>query len=327
MNEQPGAQTPQTAPPAGAEDEISLIDLLAVLIRYRRLIIRGTALAGVLAVLVLYVLPLTGLLEVEEDTYTAEVELIVERVPPELREFIPIDPGTLLRASLTDLRTVAAVYRDFATEDELDPEMTHPRYLAYVRREVIPERLSVGWDGSTRTIRIRWKGDDPEDAVAFVDALIEYAAPSMSEEILRLLQDAEDRLMLNLENARRNLQESLVAAVERMADSPRGVSEERIRDLIEGSETGVIRGLMEAELALEALRVVTDNPSGLFMVVSNPVVLAEEPEAQGRAVRVVVTVMAAFFLLVFLAFVLQYARNIRRDPEEMAKLQSAWRRE
>ena len=47
----------------------------------------------------------------------------------------------------------------------------------------------------------------------------------------------------------------------------------------------------------------------------------------GRMVLMVVTLFAAFFLMVFVAFVLQYARTVRGDAEEMAKLRAAWRGE
>jgi hypothetical protein len=41
---------------------------------------------------------------------------------------------------------------------------------------------------------------------------------------------------------------------------------------------------------------------------------------------VVIATITAFFLTVFLAFVLEYIRRVRQEPEEMAKIEAAWRR-
>jgi hypothetical protein len=89
---------------------------------------------------------------------------------------------------------------------------------------------------------------------------------------------------------------------------------------------GDISTLLAAETALERAQGLLQDPSRLFTVATEPIVFEGEGGG-GRMVRMVVTLFAAFFLMVFLAFVLQYARTVQGDAEEMAKLRAAWRGE
>ncbi len=305
------------------DDTISLVDLVAVVVRYRRLIIGGTVLAGVIAVAVLFLLPMTGIVPGPEPSYTAEVRLVVDQIPSDLREYAPIDPGVLLRAILTDPLIVGDVFEPF--EEEPDPDRTRERYLATVRRTIIPERLSIAWESSTRVLTISWKANDPDDAVAFLQALYPYAADEMGRRVLRQMRDVERSLTRSLETARLTLSQTIADSVERLATSSAGLTEERILNLVQGTGTGEITAFMRAEMSLERLQTLLQNPGSLYTVVTEPVVF-EDMNGQGRAVRVVVTVFAAFFLTVFLAFVLQYVRTVKSDPQEMDKLRTAWLR-
>jgi hypothetical protein len=56
-------------------------------------------------------------------------------------------------------------------------------------------------------------------------------------------------------------------------------------------------------------------------------IVDNEPEiyidAQGRAKTAVVAVMAALFLSIFLAFVLEYIERVKADPESAEKIRKA----
>ncbi len=278
--------------------------------------------AGIIAAVVLYAFPALGITEPQEE-YVAQVRLVVNRIPEELEDFAPIDPGVLMQAVLTDARIVGEVYRLFT--DDLDPDMTPERYLSFIRRNVVGNRLEIEWDDRTRTMEIQWTDNDSEQALAFVETLIEAATPPMTGQIRRQLQSAERSLAVNIESARIALARSVGTAVGRIAEGGRTVDEDRVRELIGGAEVGDISTLLAAETALERAQGLLQDPSRLFTVATEPIVF--EGEGSGRMVRMVVTLFAAFFLMVFLAFVLQYARTVQGDAEEMAKLRAAWRGE
>lgn len=315
-------QVPQNNTNPYGEDEISLIDLLAVLVRFRRVIIGGTALAGIIAAVVLYVFPMVGITEPQEE-YVAQVRLVVNRIPEELQDFAPIDPGVLMQAVLTDARIVGEVYRLY--NDDLDPDMTPERYLRMIRRDIVGNQLEIEWSERTRTMDIQWTDNNSERALEFVETLIEAATPTMTGQIRRQLQGAERSLAVNIESARIALARSVGTAVGRIAEGGRTVDEARIQELIGGADVGDISALLAAETALERAQALLQDPSRIFTVATDPIVF--EGDGQGRMVRMVVTLFAAFFLMVFVAFVLQYARTVRGDVEEMAKLRAAWRGE
>jgi hypothetical protein len=75
----------------------------------------------------------------------------------------------------------------------------------------------------------------------------------------------------------------------------------------------------------ERIAALGEEPGSLFAPLGEPVVYAEP--SGGRATTAVIAVITAFFLLVFLAFVRQYIINVRKDEEEMKKLQEAWKGE
>lgn len=314
-------QVPQNSTNPYGEDEISLIDLLAVLVRFRRIIIGGTALAGIIAAVVLYVFPMVGITEPQEE-YVAQVRLVVNRIPEELEDFAPIDPGVLMQAVLTDARIVGEVYRLY--NDDIDPDMTPERYLRMIRRDIVGNQLEIEWSERTRTMDIQWTDNNSERALEFVETLIEAATPTMTGQIRWQLQGAERSLAVNIES-RIALARSVGTVVGRIAEGGRTVDEARVRELIGEADVGDISALLAAETALERAQGLLQDPSRLFTVATEPIVF--EGDGQGRMVRMVVTLFTAFFLMVFVAFVLQYARTVRGDAEEMAKLRAAWRGE
>lgn len=63
------------------EDEISLLDLFAVLIRYRKLVVLGTLITAVLAALYLYALPAFSKNKAKEQTVSATFSVDVKPIP------------------------------------------------------------------------------------------------------------------------------------------------------------------------------------------------------------------------------------------------------
>jgi uncharacterized ion transporter superfamily protein YfcC len=97
----------------------------------------------------------------------------------------------------------------------------------------------------------------------------------------------------------------------------------RFRRLISGGT--LVAALVAAEQQLARFTALAQDASPLMTVATHGVV--SSPSGAGRTTKVIVAAISAFFLTVFLAFVLEYVRRVQADPEESAKLRSAWRRE
>lgn len=78
------------------DDVIKFVEILAVLIRHRRLIVLGIAIPTLLTAATAFLLPTVGLWEGYQPVYTAEQRVIATRLPNEVQDYVPFDPAALL---------------------------------------------------------------------------------------------------------------------------------------------------------------------------------------------------------------------------------------
>lgn len=88
------------------EDEISLVDLLVVLIKHRRLIIGATSLSALVVLTIYFLLPLFGIISF--GSYTINASAIPSQIPPALEKELGIRPEILARSYAENLEEVAA---------------------------------------------------------------------------------------------------------------------------------------------------------------------------------------------------------------------------
>jgi hypothetical protein len=88
------------------EDEISLVDLLVVLIKHRRLIIAATSLSAIAVATIFFVLPLFGI--VSFGSYTIRATAVPSQIPPALEKELGIKPELLAQSYAENLEAVAA---------------------------------------------------------------------------------------------------------------------------------------------------------------------------------------------------------------------------
>jgi len=275
------------------EDEISLVDLLAVIVRHRRLIIGVPVVVGLAAALYLYALPALGVTERTVVTYEVRRDFEVAEVSEQLENVVPFDLVARAMSFLRDVRVVGSEYAEVFPEARA--ERTDEEYNTWIRSEVIGERLTTSYDEDSERLSVTFTGGDLELAEAFLEQLSRRVTEEVGGRYVERLDASEERLERSVEAA---------------------------EDL--GPESGG-EFLAQAVSQLEALRAFRSQLAEPLAPTGEPVVFAEGTGS--RSVRLVVAVLAAGFLAVFLAFVLEYARNVSRDPEESAKLKSAWRRE
>ena len=301
------------------DDEISLVDLLAVLIRFRRLIIGGTLAVTVIAAAALYGLPAMGIWDPRGIEYTAEAKLVVAQIPSDLQRYLNFDTAAAMQNLLRDPRLVGAVYAQI--EEDPDPTRSRERYLAIVRDTVIREQLRMGWDGGSRTLTVSYTNSHRDAALRFVELLVEAVSEAMLPQVRQQAQRAEILIGNAFTTTRMTLSSMVAQAVERQ-ETAREFSLERVAAFLDSNAESAIVAFADVAVLLERLETFTTDSANLFTAFEAPVVY--ETAKGRRATSLVISAVTAFFFFVFAAFVLQYARNVAADKEEVEKLRAAW---
>jgi Fe2+ transport system protein FeoA len=204
------------------DDTISLVDLIAVVIRHRALIFSGTFVVAVLTAAVLYFGPIVGLEVGPMAEYTVQRRISVDPLPSELRGVVSITPSTELRAMLTDLGVVGSAYRQ--VEREPDEELSEGRQNVAIRR-FAAEKYSVSWSGETETMTVSVTTDDPAYGDDFLEAVIAEAGAAVTVRINTKLEEQRQTLETNLAATRAELERFALQAAERVSrrrwESPR----------------------------------------------------------------------------------------------------------
>lgn len=305
------------------DDTISLVDLVAVVVRHRLLIVLGTALVAVISVVAVLMLPQWGFEVGAKDVYTAERKLVVEEIPSDLRSYLSVNVVANIQSILRDPRIVGEVYRAF--EEEPPAERTEAQYTAMIRRDVIGKNLAIGWDGSIGVMTVSYTAGEGDKATAFLDALIERLGPELAATLGDQFIEAEELLGEALEKAQTELATVVVDTVQRTGSMPEKPAIEDILVYLDRSGSETIFAFRDTILSVEKLQRLSRNAQALYTVSGAPIVYADT-EGSGKKMIVIISTITAFFLTVFLAFVLEYVRRVREDKEEMEKLRVAWRR-
>lgn len=306
---------------AQQSDEISLIDLIAVIVRYRRLVLGLPLFVAVAAAVWLYGVPILS----GQDSGASAPQVVVERelrfepVPTRVGEYLGRPPHEVATGLLEDVRVVAPAYSAVEWDDaqmrsfEVGEE---PALRSYLRRSFIGERLSHEWSAADRSLLLRVHSTD------------EAAAREFLRELLRTLSLEFERAMAR----------ELSSAI-RAADAELRAAEATLRflqspDTADGGDLSgfpaALDMLASTTVSREVLSGMQDRVGTLFVPVNDAFVYvdpgAEASRGQSRSVQFVVAVFTAAFLAVFLAFVMNYLRIVRQDSQSMETLSRAWQR-
>ena len=179
----PGASAPpQTAPPHYLEeDTISLIDLLAVLIRHRLLIIIGTLVALVGAIIYVSVGPGAAPEEaaVPEIRYTVRQDLLVLDLPEAAATYLNLEPAPTVAQLLENPAVVAAAWAQAYDDDRAQ---SSPALLqADVAQLIGGGDYTVSNSGAI--ISLSWSDTDRSAAEGFISALNTAVADELASQL------------------------------------------------------------------------------------------------------------------------------------------------
>jgi uncharacterized protein involved in exopolysaccharide biosynthesis len=327
------------------DDEISLIDLFAVLLQRRKLII-GLTIAGAVIIIAISVISLVIPPEIGflPNEYSPQALMLINNASSSGGGISSMLNSSGL-GSLAGLAGISVptgqTYSELAkylagTNTLLDSVVakfdlikrykvkTSPRAES---RAALKKKLTAGFDEDSGVFTIGFTDYDPAFARQVVNYCVDYLSGWFKELGLdkSVIQKTNlEQNILNtfneikrLEEESQRLEQSVSMGIN--TSIPSVILETRRISLELSAQQEVYRQL---KVQLELTNVTIASESPVFQILET----AEVPDKKsgpGRGMLCIIVTFAAFFFSVFLAFLLNAIENIKKDPEAMAKLQSS----
>ncbi len=294
------------------DDTVSLVDLVAVLLKYRRLIIVSTLAAAALAMAAYLIYPPYSLAKAESwRVVEVNASMMLES---SLESSIGETEGlNFVTQSLLDTSNIVEALRGAGYETvervAIGAGADEDKAFYTIRRRFVENRSANGSPLKETdraysvkvdkgVVSIMFKNGDAEKAKAFIAGMIDLVRRDLCE-------------------FSRPKALSTIASYERLLAIP---------NPSEAVETSIAQGYRD----YSAAKALIEGASSPLTVLRRPYVLV--PVLTVEVIRAdllkkcVLLVFGVFFLAVFGAFVLNYVDTVKRDPEAMGKIRSALKR-
>ena len=326
------------------DEEISLIDLFAVLLRYKWLII-GVTLFAIVVVLTISIVSLMQPPEksILPNEYTPKALMLINESSSSSSSLSSMLSGSGL-GSLASLAGISAgggsSYSGLAvyfagTNSFLDPIIEKfnlieryeiEKYVKAESRKALKENLVASFDADSGVFSISFTDIDP----VFAAEVVNYAVTLMENMFLNLGIDKNVLEKKNLEENIQNSYNELIRLQERIQTLEFSVSNgtaASVPSIV--LESSLLKAELEAQQAvytqlktqLELLKIEMASETPVFQVIEK----AEVPDQKSGPARSMLCIIGTFaggFISVFLAFLLNSVKNIKNDPVAMAKLRN-----
>lgn len=327
------------------DDEISLIDLLAVLLKHKKLIILGTFLI-VIAALALIVLSL--LLPPEKsflpNKYTPKALMLINDSASEsgFAESLLGSSGLEGLAGLAGLNVGGSNYSALAeyltgTNSFLDAVVDEfnlidrykiKKYVRAESRKELKKNIKAEFDEPSGVFSLSFTDIDPVFAQQVVNFSVDYLAKRFEE-----MQLDKNRLQKkNLEENITNTYNEIINLEQQSRQLEYSVSNGKTALSIPSImlEANKIKRELAAQEAIytqlktqyEMVKVALASETPIFQVLEKAEI-PDQKSGPSRSMIMVVTSFAVLFLFIFLAFVLEAIENVKKDPEAIAKLKGS----
>ena len=279
------------------EEEISLIDLFAVIIKYRKMIIFGTIAAGIIGIAALFVMPkLFPSFNNKEvtATYSVKVTPLPRNISSGLAALgINNNFEKTLTSSFINLPFIASEYKKFPftnksfTSDVFFSNSIIEEIVKSKKLQIVPAVKTNYYD-----VILRMPIEKLDTGTDFVKEIVSID----NESVLTVLAETIPLLESNTKESLDKIEKSTA----------------RVNDFY------TIQNLRDL---LKDIEMYKEKNINIFELEEEPFVLSI---AQGRLKNLIIVVFAAFFLLVFLAFARNAVLNIKADPEASKVISDAW---
>lgn len=330
--------------PAAEDDEISLIDLLAVILRYKWMIL-GICAEAAIAVLAFSVVSL--LLPPEKsplpNRYTPQAVMLIQEsqsgsggLGSALSSSGPSSLAGLAGVNVQQETTnsalavyllqsnllLDAVTDEFGLIERYEIEES-PRASS---RDLLKKKLTGMTDENSGVFTVSFTDTDPEFACRVVNYTVNWLENKFTELGI-------DKNKIQKENLERSIQSTYSEILKLEQESQKlgaSVNTVAVPSALPSSVT-VDAAKIQLELAAqrqvytqlktqyELLKIQMQSESPVFRIIERPEI-PDRKSGPSRGMLCIIVMFAAFFLSVFLAFALNAFQNIRSDPEAWAKL-------
>lgn len=273
------------------EDEISLIDLFAVLIRYRKLIVIGTLAVALAAFAWLFVLP-KFVPSLNKKTLTISYALKTERLP-----------ASVFNATGYDILKSAVDYmQDPAVISECQKDW---RIFENAEQAINGGKFSVDSSNASDRITLMCKvsAEKENELNAFILELLKSTNSYIEDSAMQRINSLEENADKIIEQYG-NLSLPVVWR--------------------EKNEKSEIKTVSVSVNCLEISSDIKTFKASLDKFVSDPILLSSVVDSGRRAIKFIVAVFAAFFIFVFTAFLLNAIENIKNDESALSLIKKAW---
>lgn len=273
------------------EDEISLIDLFAVLIRYRKLIVIGTLAVALAAFAWLFVLP-KFVPSLNKKTLTISYALKTERLP-----------ASIFNATGYDVLKSAVDYmKDSAVISECQKDL---HIFENAEQAISGGKFSVA----------------PSNASDRITLMCKISAEKVNELnafILELLKSTNSYIEDSAMQRINSLEENADKIIEQYGNLSLPVVWREKNERSEIKTVSVSVNCLEISSDIKTFKASHDK------FVSDPILLSSVVDSERRAIKFIVAVFAAFFIFVFAAFLLNAIENIKNDESALSLIKKAW---
>ena len=278
------------------EDEISLLDLFAVLIRHRKLIVFGTGIVTVLAIIWLFVVPLfskKSAVQSAQVSYTVRVQPIPISISgklPNSKEITPIYLATYTTQRLPFL--VEQIKRMNVFTDNTD--MTDYEFNAFVQGLLKENKIKIQSSplGTEYEIILSIPINKIGDASVLINNMLRDVDVELQNYYLPLIN---------------TLSQNTEVSIEKAMTLQTGASDISSLQSLQELATDINEYLGSFE--------------GFLVVRGEPFVV---PEGRGRVKKTIIIFFASFFVFVFIAFLKNAIANIKADPVSNKLITDAW---
>ena len=326
-----------------SEDEISLIDLFAVLWRRKKMIITITITAAIGIVLLSVI---SMMLPVESsflpNVYTPKAILLIDSRSSSGVSSMLGNMGSLAsivglsipaETNYTQLAVFLVETNSFldAVTDEFDmiKRLKIKKFPRAESRKALKKILKAELDSTSGTLSIKFTDIDPVFAKNVVNFSVAYLEKRFGELGLDKNQIEKENLELNITNTYQEIlkieEETRKLGQSVAFGSPYSslpaITIEMNRLELELQAQKQIYTQLKVQYELNRIKIASESP--IFQILE----YAEVPDQKSgpsRGLICVIVVIAAGFLSVFLAFILNAISNIKNDPQAMEKLQGAY---
>ena len=341
----------QTLQNKTSDEEISLIDLFAVLLKHKFLIIGITVFSMVFAVVISIIsLVLPPEKSFLPNRYTPKALMLINDSSSSGGSFASMISSSGLGSlasmagiSATAGSTYSALAIYFSTTNSfLDPIVDefnlierykiekHPRANS---RKALSKHLGADFDMDSGVFSISFTDIDP----VFAQSVVNYAVKLMENMFLDLGLDNNLLEKKNLEANIENTKNEIIRLQKRTKQlensvSYGGSSAFSIPEIM--TETSMVKMELEAQQSVytqlktqqELLKIKMASDTPIFQIIENAEV-PDQKSGPSRGKLCIILAFVGFFISIFIAFALNAVENIKNDSDAMKKIKSSWKKE